>query len=367
MHARVRKPDRTLLVIVALLTVLGMLIFFSASLSLLPRGGNVFGMALTTQLLLGLVGGVGALVAVLHTPLVLVKRFAPHVFVGAALLTAAVFLPVIGVTANGATRWLDLGITTFQPAELLKIGYVLLLAKILSSGRELGKDVRHGVVPFAVLSVIVSALLLIQPDTDTLAIILLSGVAMMFVTGFRVRDIGILAIIGMVSIGALLFMRPYLLDRIQTFIDPSRDPLGSGYQIHQSLIAVGSGEVWGRGFGQSVQKFTYLPEASSDSIFAVYAEEFGFVGSLVLLALFVFLMLRGLWVAARADDAFGALVAVGLVVLIGAQAFLNIAAMTGLVPVGGLPLPFVSRGGSALFMTLAMAGLLLSVSRTVRV
>jgi cell division protein FtsW len=156
------------------------------------------------------------------------------------------------------------------------------------------------------------------------------------------------------------------MERVQTYLDPTRDPQGSGYQIQQSLIAVGSGGMWGRGYGQSIQKFSYLPEASSDAVFAVFAEEFGFWGSILLVFLYLCFVLRGLWISARAHDLFGGLVALGLVICIGSQVFLNIAAMIGLVPVGGLPLPFTSHGGSALFMTLTMAGIILAVSKTVR-
>lgn len=358
--------DRTLLILTLVIGAVGMLIFFSASLSLLPKGNSVFAQALIVQLVLGLGGGLGALYLLAHTPLLLLKRFAPHVFLFSLILTAAVFLPVIGVSANGARRWIDLGVVTFQPSELLKIGYVLFLASFLSAGRDRGGDVMRGIVPFLVLSCLTAILLLLQPDTDTFLITIGAGVAMLFASGLTVRDTAIGLLLGVLALGSLIALRPYLLERVLTFADPSRDPLGSGYQIQQSLIAVGSGDVWGRGYGQSIQKFNYLPEASSDAIFAVYAEEFGFVGSVLLVFLFLSYILRGLWVSARAQDLYGALVALGLIVLIGGQAFMNIAAMIGLIPVGGLPLPFVSKGGSALLMSFAMAGLILAVSKTTR-
>jgi len=160
--------------------------------------------------------------------------------------------------------------------------------------------------------------------------------------------------------------REYVLDRIKTFMNPSLDPQGASYQIKQSLLAIGAGEVFGRGFGQSVQKLGKLPEPISDSIFSVFAEEFGFVGSLALIVAFLIFALRGLWIAARAPDLFGGLVATGIVSLIIIQSFMNIAAMLGLFPLSGLPLPFVSHGGSALLIALGMVGLLMSVSRSVR-
>lgn len=358
--------DRPLVVLVLALTVVGILIFFSAALSLLPKGSDTFGNALLVQVVLGLGGGLVALYALSRMPLVLLKRYALHFFVFSLAVTALVFVPQIGVTANGATRWLSLGPITFQPSELLKIAYVVLIARILSAGRDMGASYQSGVLPFAVVSVVTAVLLLLQPDTDTLLVIFAAGTAMLFASGLRFRDIVIGALILVMGLGVLIYERPYIRERFETYLHPTADLQGAGYHITQSLIAVGSGEMWGKGFGQSVQKFTYLPEASSDAIFAVYAEEFGFVGAVLLTLLFLFFALRGMWVSARAHDLFGGLVALGLSVLIGFQAFMNIGGMIGLIPVGGLTLPFVSRGGSALLITLAMAGLLIAVSRTVR-
>ncbi len=363
---RAARVDRTLLYLSAVLITVGILIFFSASLSLIAKDAGAFGGALISQILLGLCGGVVMLVAALRIPLRLVRTFAPHFFLGTLVLTAATLIPGVGVEANGATRWLDFGITTFQPSELLKLGYVAFLAALLASGRNRGADLMHGVLPFALVTSLVALVLLLQPDTDTVLVAAVAGIAMLFAVGMRVRDLVVTGIIGIVLVAVLLFARPYLWERVETFFDPSRDPLGAGYQIQQSLIAIGSGGLTGRGYGQSIQKFNYLPEASSDSIFAVHAEEFGFVGSVLLVAGFLFFSLRGLWVAARAQELFGALLTLGIVVLIGFQAILNIAGMLALVPVGGLPLPLVSHGGSALLVTLFMIGLVLNVSKTVR-
>ena len=170
-------------------------------------------------------------------------------------------------------------------------------------------------------------------------------------------------LVAVIGLGALAVARPYVLDRLTTFVDSSQDPLGSSYQVRQSLIAIGSGNMFGRGFGQSVQKFNYLPEPTSDSIFAVYAEEFGFLGSALLLVGFVVFALRSLYVSVRAPDMYGGLIVVGIAILVIAQSFLNIGAMLGVLPLTGLPLIFVSHGGSALFMALASIGILLNVSR----
>lgn len=355
-----------MVLLVLVTTVVGILIFFSASLALLPKGGSSFSGALLSQLVLGLGGGLVSAYVLLHVPVTLFKRFAPHLFIFSLLMTAAVFIPIIGVTANGATRWIDVGFTTFQPSELLKVSYVLFLAAILSRGKDRGADLVGGVLPYVLISALSALILLLQPDTDTLIVIVFAGAAMLFASGLKLRDLAIGGVAVLLGLILLIVFRPYLMERIETFLDPTRDPLGSGYQIQQSLIAVGSGGLWGRGYGQSIQKFSYLPEASSDSVFAVYAEEFGFLGSVLLIFLILCFVLRGLWISARAHELFGGLVALGLVTLIGVQSFMNIAAMIHLVPVGGLPLPFISHGGTALFITLSMAGIILAVSKTVR-
>lgn len=358
--------DRTLVALIAVIATLGVIVFFSAALPLLVEGPRAFTSALISQLGLGLVGGSVAAYMLVRVPLSVYRTYAPHIFVAGIVLTALVFAPYIGVSANGASRWIDLGFTTFQPSEFLKIGYILLVAAILARGKELGADYRRGVIPVAAVSILVAVLLLLQPDTDTLVLMLAASGAMLFASGLSYRDIGIGIAIVALGVAILASQRPYLLDRFTTYWNPSNDPQGAGYHVIQSTLAVGAGEAFGRGYGLSVQKFTHLPEASSDAIFAVYAEEFGFIGSILLVALMSGFILRGLWLAARAQELFGALTALGIVTLLGSQMLLNIAAMIGLVPVGGFPLPFVSQGGSALFMTLALSGILLAVSKTVR-
>ena len=179
----------------------------------------------------------------------------------------------------------------------------------------------------------------------------------------RIGAIGLIIITGLLMLVLLASLRPYVMERITTFMNPEADPLGSGYQIQQSLIAVGSGGIAGRGFGQSIQKFEYLPEPIGDSIFAVYAEEFGFFGATLLIIVLVFFTLRGYKIATEADDIFGTLLVVGFITIIIAQAFLNMGAMLGIAPLSGLPLPFISHGGTALLATLAAVGIVLNVSK----
>lgn len=363
---RVRSFDSILFFTTTALVIGGFLIFMSASLGLLARDGAQFSDLATSQLFLGVIGGFVALVVSSSIPVKFFRTYAFHLFAASLLLTALVFMPVIGLELNGARSWLNFGVTTFQPAEALKIGYVLYLATWLSRRNKKSATLVERVAPFVILTALVGALLLLQPDTGTFAVIAASGAAMFFASGAKWKDIALLALCGTLFIGAFISFHPHALERITTFVNPAKDPLGAGYQVQKSLIAVGSGEVLGRGFGQSIQKFTTLPEPTSDSIFAVFAEEFGFLGAAILILGFLIFALRGLWIAARSADAFSGLVALGIVILIVVQSFFNIGSMLAVFPLTGLPLIFVSHGGSALFMALASVGILLSISRTAR-
>ncbi len=363
----VKRPsvDRTLFITTLVLVVGGLFIFLSASLGLLARNGAQFSDIAIGQLVLGFGGGLVALVVLSNIPYRIWRKYALYIFILALFGMALVFVPGLGVELKGARRWVDLGIITFQPSEFLKIAYIIYLATWLSGVKAKVADMRHGLIPFAIVSAITGLALLVQPDTDTFLVIAVAGIAMFWASGARMRDIAIIVGVGLIGLVILVSMRPYLADRLTTFLDPSADSQGKGYQIQQSLLAIGSGEIFGRGFGQSIQKFNKLPEPISDSIFSVYAEEFGFVGSVMLILAFLTFAMRGLWVAARSPDMFGGLLTVGIVILIVFQSFLNIGAMLGILPLTGLPLVFISHGGTALMSALASVGIVLSVSRSV--
>jgi len=291
------------------------------------------------------------------------RKYAFYIFLASVLVTLLVFIPGIGFEHAGAKRWIAIGNFTFQPAEFLKIGFIIYMATWLSGMNKQITNIKHGVLPFVGIVSGVGLIMLLQPDTDTFLIMAASAVAMFITSGGKWRDVFLMGVTAVLLISILAFTRPYIKDRITTFFNPSLDPLGSSYQVQQSLIAIGSGGIGGRGFGQSIQKFEYLPEPIGDSIFAVYAEEFGFVGSVSLIALLSFFVFRGYRIATHAQDQFGMLLVVGFITLIALQTFLNIAAMVGLAPMLGLPLPFISHGGTALLATLASVGIILNVSK----
>ena len=355
--------DRVFLSIVVVLIAAGFFIFISSSLGLLARDGARLGAIAFNQLVFGVLVGAGLCFGAAKIQYRSWRRYSLFIFLGSLIFTSLVFVPGLGLEHGGAKRWINIGFTTIQPAELLKIAFIIYFATWLGGARSRLAEIKYGLLPLFIFLSIIGGILLLQPDTDTFLVIVVSALAMFITAGGKWRDVIILTFIGLIALAALAFFRPYIGERISIFLNPALDPLGAGYQIQQSLIAIGSGGLTGRGFGQSIQKFNYLPEPVGDSIFAVAAEEFGFMGSVLLIAIFVAFAIRGFHIAARAPDAFGASLTVGLVVIITTAAFMNIASMLGLIPLSGLPLPFVSHGGTALLTTLFASGIILSVSR----
>jgi len=362
MSRRSFSGDRIFFFIVVFLVVGGLAMFASAALGLLAREDGSPWRIATTQFTLGLIPGLLAVLAIRFMPPKWLAALAVPAYILTVIAAALVFMPGLGLTLNGATRWIDLGFTTIQPGEFLKVGVIFMVAWYLAKYRTKLHDFRHGLLPFCAIIGLPFLILLAEPNTSTVLVIGFASVALYFLAGAPLRDFAILAVIAVVGLTLLVMVRPYLLARVMTYIDPSRDPLASGYQIQQSLIAVGSGQLVGRGFGQSVQKFNYLPEPAGDSVYAVVSEEFGFLGSVIIVLLFSAFAARGFFIAAQASDAFGALMVTGLTLIITFSAFLNIGAMLGVLPLTGLPLPFISHGGTALFTALASVGIILNVA-----
>lgn len=354
--------DRTFAFIVAALVIGGLAIFASASLGLLARSDGAPWRLVFTQIGLGLIPGLILLVGLRFVKPQLIARMVIPFYLFSVIATLLVFVPGIGASLNGATRWIDLGFTTVQPGEFLKIGVILMLSAYLAQMRNHLGDIRRGLMGFGVIVGVPVLILLAQPNTSTALIIVGTSAALYFLAGAPLRDFAILACILLVGLAVLVMMRPYLMNRVLTFLDPSENAHTTGYQIQQSLIAIGSGGVAGRGFGQSVQKFNYLPEPVGDSVFAVYGEEFGFVGAVLLVVLFAAFAARGLMIAADAPNIFSSLAVTGLTLLIALSAFMNIGAMLGILPLTGLPLPFVSHGGTALMCALASVGVILNIA-----
>lgn len=360
---RSKKCDKLFLWTVAVLALSGIVILSSASLGLLNRSGAGFSSVIFRQLGLGMGLGIILLVITSKIHYAKWKKYALPVFIFSFFLSLLVFAPYLGFEHGGAKRWLSLGAFSFQPSELLKFGFVVYLASWISSRKEDIKSIKFGFVPFLVITGFVSLILVMEPDLGTLGVIAITGLAMFFIGGGKVSHAAAAVLIGLIILGGLVLLKPHAMSRVTVFVNPSLDPQGIGYQVRQSLIAIGSGGLFGRGFGMSVQKFNYLPEPIGDSVFAVFAEEFGFIGSLFLISLFLFFLFRGFSLSSRAPDSFAGLLGSGIVILIVVQSFINIGSMAAVLPLTGLPLIFVSQGGSALAITMAEIGVLLNISK----
>jgi cell division protein FtsW len=271
-----------------------------------------------------------------------------------AVLLLIVLIPGIGIKILGARRWLNLGTFSFQPSELLKVTLTIYLADWFSQKRPAG--------PIFLIVFFLLALIVLQPDMGTALAILGMVVCVYFISGAPLKKILFFGLIVLLLAAMLIFSSSYRRNRIATFIDPSHDPLGKSYHVRQILIALGSGGLLGMGLGQSRQKYQYLPESTTDSIFAVIAEETGFLGGLILIAAFLFFCYLGFKVARRSANRFGLLLASGLTSWIGVQALINFGAMVSLLPLTGIPLPFVSYGGSSLLAAMASVGIIINIS-----
>ena len=283
-------------------------------------------------------------------------------FIVSILLLLAVLIPAVSLEALGARRWIVIGPINFQPSEIIKLSLALCLAKIASTKNLLSESNREPLVYFIPL-VLACGLIMLQPDLGTTLVVGIIGITQIFASGVSLLYFLISLVVGLISVAILIFVSPYRRDRLMTFFEVTKDPLGKGYHIRQILLALGSGGLFGLGIGQSRQKYLFLPEASTDSIFAAISEEIGFIGSFVLILIFAIFIFKAFKIASHAPDQFSKILAVGITAWIGGQILLNIAAMTALTPLTGIPLPFFSYGGTSLSMILVSCGILLNISR----
>lgn len=293
-----------------------------------------------------------------------IARLLLYVAIGLLIL---VLVPGVGITRNNATRWLGVGeLFTFQPSEIAKVAVVIYFSSTISQKKDRMRTLRYGIIPYAFILLVTAGLVALEPHLSGAILILGVGAILMLVGG--INWAWVFAAIGAAA-GALyviLFVIGYNTSRITYWLDPWADAQGSGYQLSQSLISIGSGGLLGVGLGKGRQKFLYLPEEHNDFIFAIVCEELGLIGATIIMLLFAALILRGFWIALHARDRFGSLLAVGVTSLVAMQTFLNIGVVTGLLPTTGISLPFFSYGGTALMLQLAEMGIVLSVSRQMK-
>ncbi len=358
------KSDAVFLWTFFCIILFGLLMLSSASAVISFQKFNSAYYYLIHQILFGFLPGLVLFFVCSRIPYRIWRNLAFAFLLGSIGLLILVFVPGIGYSYGGAHRWIHLGGLVFQPSEIAKLTFLLYLATWLSNrGEKHLQNFSYGFLPFLALVGVVAFLVIAQPDMGTMGIIVLIAFSMMFVGGASMKHLVFSVIGGVGILAALTAAAPYRLHRLLTFLDPQMDKLGIGYHVNQALLAVGSGGIFGRGFGHSRQKFAYLPEVTGDSIFAIIAEELGLILSLLLIATLVFFAIRGLRIAAHCPDQFGKLVVVGVISWVIFQSFINIAAMLAVLPLTGVPLPFVSYGGTSLVILMAAMGIVANVSR----
>lgn len=360
MNTRARRfdrPDYWILAVVGILCIIGVLMVFSSS------GIDQENRNLISKHVFALALGMVAMFVMMSIPYDKLRKISVPLLAISAFLLILVLL--IAEPINGAKRWLDFGPLMFQPSELVKFALVLYLADWCYSKGDQVRDLSNGLVPFGIVLGFLGGLVFIEPDLGTTLVIFSIGITMFFVSGAAILHLlGGLAL-GVVGFTMAALLEPYRFARVLSFLDPL-DPtkeLSTNYHIYQSLITLGSGGITGQGLGASRGKYGWLPEQSTDAIFSVWAQEVGFVGALLLITLFVLFAWRGFRVARLAPDGFTALLATGLTTWVIAQAMINIGAASGAIPFTGVPLPFVSYGGTSLLITLSGVGLLMNLSR----
>ena len=352
--------DVPFLVLTVLLVIIGVVMMFSASYARAYSEKNNSTYYFARQALFALVG-IGMML--------FISRLNYQMWRGLSVIVLAIaiffllLVPFIGSEEGGAKRWLRLGILSFQPSEVAKVAVVMSFASLMSLYREKMQTFRYGILPFASILIVVCGLIALERHFSGILIILALGAVMMFLGGVQLRWFAIGAVLVGVFAAIYLSTMGYASARIAAWRDPMSDPSDTGYQILQSLYAIGSGGLMGLGFGHSRQKYLYLPEEHNDYIFPIVCEELGFVGAVAVILLFMLLIIRGYWIAMHARDRFGALLAAGLTTHLALQTFLNIGVVTNFLPATGISLPFFSYGGTALLIQLFEMGLILAVSR----
>jgi len=356
------KPDYILLSIIIILLTVGIVMVYSSSYIWAEYKYSDQFYFLKRQLLFA-GAGIFAMYLFMKIPYSTWKRYANLILFICYLLLILVLIPGVGMIRGGAQSWIGVGAFSIQPSEFMKLGLIIFLSVYLSLHQKYIRSFIKGFFPALILVVSSFGLIMLQPDLGTGIVLITTCMIMIFVAGARLFHFFGLALIGLIGFTLLILSAPYRISRITSFLNPWEDPLGDGFQIIQSLYAIGPGGLMGVGFGKSLQKYFYLPEPQTDFIFSILGEELGFIGGTVLIGLFFCLFWRGIKVALEAPDLFGRFLALGIVSMLTLQAMINISVVIGLIPVTGITLPFLSYGGSSLTLTLASAGILLNISR----
>ena len=358
-----KKADIIIITICAILIVLGMAILASASSHLGTIQFDDPHHFIRHQFIFGFGVGVVAFFAAMFVPIKFLKKIAFILLLLNIVGLVLVFTP-LGADFGTANRWIQIGNFQFQPSEILKITFIIYIATWLTSkGKDRKKDFTEGLIPFLIICAIISGLLFAQPATSILVIIMLSALIVYFMAGIKLSFVAIMGLLGIIALGIITVVTPYRAERVLSFLNPETDIRGAGFHRNQALVTIGSGGLTGVGYGRSTLKIDSLPEPAGDSIFAVIAEEFGFLGSIFFIILYFLLVYTGFAGSTKTRTDFGRLTLIGFSSIIGLQTFVHIASVAGIIPITGIPLPFISFGGTALITFMVMAGLMVNVVR----
>lgn len=354
--------DRLLFLIIIIIGVFGIVMIYSASAIWAEYKFQDPFKFVKSQSLFFLIGIIMCLV-VSRIPPDFWKKYANKIILACFILLVLVLIPGIGTVRNGSRSWFGIGGLGIQPSEFAKIGLIIFVSKYLSQNQKELRDIKKGVLPILLVIGVFFLLIMLEPDFGTAMVIVLTLVSLIFISGVKVSFFIKIGLVGLMGIVALIIVAPYRMARIISFLNPWSDPLGSGFQIIQSLYAIGPGGLLGQGFLNSHQKHFYLPEPQTDFIFSIISEEFGFLGVLIVISFFFFLFYRSVKISLKSNDLFQKFLAFGLSIGILIQATLNLCVVIGLIPVTGVTLPFFSYGGSSLLVTMISIGIILSISR----
>jgi cell division protein FtsW len=358
-------PDFLLVIVTLSLLAVGLIMVYSASAVWASYKFDDSFFFVKRQLLFAGVG-VFAMFFIMNIDYWTWRTWAKVLLIVCFVLLILVLIPGIGVVRNGSRSWIGVGAFSIQPSEFMKLAMIAFLAKFLSERQKMITSFKRGLLPSLSIVFLAFTMIMLQPDLGTGTVMVGTCVVMIFISGARISHFIMLGMVGLVGFAGLVLSAPYRIKRITSFLDPWSDPLGSGFQIIQSLYAIGPGGLFGLGLGQSRQKFFYLPEPQTDFIFAIISEELGFIGATFVLLLFALLLWRGIRISLGAPDLYGSLLAVGIISMIAIQVMINVGVVTGLMPVTGITLPFLSYGGSSLTLMLMAVGVLLNISRYAR-
>lgn len=365
MPTKRNTPDFILLIVTLTLLTVGLIMVYSASAVWADyKFEDSFFFAKRQMLFAGV--GIVAMFFIMNVNYWTWRTFAKMIIIICFVMLVLVLIPGVGNVRNGSRSWIGVGAFSIQPSEFMKLAMIVFLAKYLSERQKVITSFKKGLIPSLGLVFLAFGMIMLQPDLGTGTVMVGTSVVMIFVSGARIAHFGALGLIGIAGFVGLVISAPYRMKRITSFLDPWSDPLGSGFQMIQSLFAIGPGGLFGLGLGESRQKFFYLPEPQTDFIFAILAEELGFIGGSFVLLLFALLLWRGIRISLGAPDLFGSFLAVGIIAMIAIQVMINVGVVTGLMPVTGITLPFLSYGGSSLTLMLMAVGVLLNISRYAR-